>query len=68
MAVFQIELDQPELNTVLAALRYYQAQGLGEPHNRPDAIHDIATHGDEVSLDERAIDDLCERINCAPEL
>ncbi len=54
-----------ELSTILAALRYYQRQGLGEPHNRPDDIHELATCGDEcVSLDDHGIDRLCEALNC----
>ena len=60
-----VTLDDAELGTVLAALRYYQSQGLGDPANRPQEIHDIATAGDTViSLDDGAIDELCERINC----
>ncbi len=51
-------------NTILAALRFYQAQGMGDPANRADDIHDIATNGDEdISLDAAGIDQLCEDIN-----
>lgn len=58
-------MNNQELATVLAALRFYQANGQGNPANRSDAIHDIATAGDEViSLDDDGIDDLCERLNC----
>lgn len=58
-------LDLAELSTVLAALRYYQANGQCEPGNRSDEIDEIATCGDEVkSLDEYDIDALCERLNC----
>lgn len=61
-----MELDPQELNTVLAALRYYQRQGMGEPKNRPDWLHDIATNGDEeISLDDDGIDGLCEKLNGA---
>lgn len=60
-----IDLTKQERNTVLAALRYYQSQGMGEPCNRSDEIHDIATDGDETSLDDAGIDHLCERINGA---
>lgn len=50
--------------TILAALRYYQSQGLGDPANRPEAIHDIATdNGELVSLDDTAISNLCESMN-----
>jgi len=53
-------------NTILAALRFYQEKGMGEPVNRSDAIHDIATNGDEdISYDDGDIDDLCERVNSA---
>lgn len=57
-------LDGAEHATILAALRYYQQQGMGDPDNRSDDIHDIATNGDqETSLDEDGIDDLCEKLN-----
>lgn len=53
-------------NTILAALRFYQERGMGEPANRSDAIHDIATNGGEdVSMDDAGIDALCERVNSA---
>jgi hypothetical protein len=53
-----------ELSTILAALRFYQEKGQGDPANRSDEIHDLATSGDEVtSLDDAGIDALCERIN-----
>lgn len=59
-----IAVDGAEFNTILAALRFYQEQGQGEPHNRSDAIHEIATDGGaDTSLDANAIDVLCERIN-----
>ena len=51
------------MSTILAALRFYQSKGLGDPDNRPLDIHDIATDGDCISLDEHGIDDLCEAIN-----
>ena len=58
------ELDDTDQATILAALRYYQAGGQGEPDNRKHDIHDIATcGGDVISLDAEGIDDLCERIN-----
>jgi hypothetical protein len=60
-------LHSDELATVLAALRYYQQQGMGDPFNRSEDIHDIATNGGEVfsSLDDEGIDKLCESINHA---
>ena len=57
-------LTRQEVNTILAALRYYQENGQGDPFKRSDAIHDIATDGDtDISMDDEGIDDLCERIN-----
>lgn len=64
----RIELNYSELATVLAALRYYQFGGQGDPTNRTDDIHAIATDGDVISLDENGIEQLCEQINLAPEL
>lgn len=59
--------EPDEMATILAALRYYQEKGQGDPANRSDDIHEIATCGDEViSLDATAIDDLCERLNTSP--
>ena len=59
-----IEIDSQDRNTILAALRTYQAAGYGEPCNRPLPIHDIATNMDcEISMDSAGIDDLCQRIN-----
>lgn len=60
-------IESDELATILAALRFYQEKGMGNPDNRSDEIHDIATNGDEVtSLDDDGIDALCEKLNCAP--
>lgn len=62
----KINVSREEFNTILAALRYYQENGQGDPFNRSDAIHDIATDGGEqISLDAHSIDELCERINCS---
>ncbi len=59
-----LEITDQELNTILAALRYYQANGQGDPANREQGIHDIATNFDEqISLDAAGIDELCEDIN-----
>lgn len=56
-------MNAQDLNTILAALRFYQEEGMGDPDNRSDAIHDIATDGGiEVSLDDAGIDDLCDRL------
>ena len=59
-----ISVDAAELATILAALRFYQREGQGEPANRSDDIHLIATDGDsQISLDAEGIDAICERIN-----
>jgi len=59
-----ITINKAELSTILGALRVYQRCGMGDPANRSDDIHDIATDGDSViSLCAADIDALCERIN-----
>lgn len=59
--------DEQARNTILAALRFYQEKGQGDPFNRSEAIHELATNGDEeVSLDDEGIDELCQLINHAP--
>jgi ribonuclease PH len=64
MSQLTILVDPAEFATILAALRYYQQEGQGEPSNRSDGIHVIATDGDtHTSLDAAGIDALCERIN-----
>lgn len=62
-----LHVNDDERNTILAALRYYQHCGMGEPDNRPDWLHDIACPdpGNCTSLDETGIGELCERINTA---
>ncbi len=57
-------LDETETATILAALRFYQEKGQGDPAMRSLDIHDIATADDYViSLDDNGIDDLCEKLN-----
>lgn len=57
-------LDAESHATIIAALRYYQQQGMGDPFNRSDDIHELATNGDEVqSLDEGDIDNLVVELN-----
>lgn len=57
-------LDDAQHATVLAALRYYQEVGLGDPEHRSEAINDIATNSGKVtSLDRAGIDELCEQLN-----
>lgn len=62
---YKVLLTDQEIATILAALRYYQQNGQGEPANRSLDIHNIATNMDEtISLDEDGIDELCEKLNC----
>lgn len=60
-------LNAKEHATVLAALRYYQEQGLADDGiHRPRAIHEIATGGNgrfRHGLTADGIDRLCERLN-----
>lgn len=61
----QVEITRQEFNTILAALRFYQGAGQGDPANRSDSIHDIATDFDsDISMDAEGIDSLCEKLNC----
>ncbi len=65
-------MTDQEHATVLAALRFYQHQGLADdPGLRPDGIHDIATGGGNTgfvaSLNGRGIDMLCEQLNAGGE-
>lgn len=63
-SIFAFPFESAHRNTILAALRYYQSQGLGDPDKRPDDIHEIATNGgDDISLNDAGIDSLCEAIN-----
>ncbi len=55
--------EDTHLNTILAALRYYQENGQGDPANRSDDIQSIACPtADDTSLDADGIDELCEAI------
>tara|TARA_R110000868_G_scaffold237132_9_gene491622 strand:+ start:31258 stop:31761 length:504 start_codon:yes stop_codon:yes gene_type:complete len=57
-------LTAQELATILAALRFYQQCGMGNPENRSAPIHDIATDGGTIlDLDGDEIDQLCEKLN-----
>lgn len=62
--VDMLSLDAAQLGTILAALRFYQSKGLGDPDSRPADIHQIATNAGEVmaGLDDAGIDALCERL------
>lgn len=60
------EMTPQKRNTILAALRYYQDNGQGDPAKRSCWIHEIATDGDtEISMDDDGIDELCEELNTA---
>lgn len=60
----QERFSAEEHATILAALRFYQKHGQGDPANRSDDVHAIATDdGDLISLDEHGIDQLCEKLN-----
>jgi hypothetical protein len=63
--MYVLRVDEEEFHTVLAALRYYQERGQGDPFNRSARIHEIATNSGAVmsSLDDDGIDQLCERLN-----
>ncbi len=63
------QLNEDERNTVLAALRWYQHTGMGEPSTRPDWLQDIACPSeDATSLDDAGISTLCERLNGSGEV
>ena len=58
-----MNFDQREIATVLAALRFYQANFDDVNEMREE----MSLHFQEVEpLDHEEIDDLCERINCGP--
>jgi hypothetical protein len=56
---------QEELNTILAALRFYQERGMGDPFKRPSWLQEIACPNEnDTSLTASGIDSLCESLNC----
>lgn len=58
------DLEDDQVATLIAALRVYQREGMGDPFNRSREIHELATAGDTViSLDDNGIDDLCQTLN-----
>lgn len=63
MTVYEPTLTQVEIDTILAALRLYQAT----PH-LPNAIRAIAEANSASALCPEEVDDLCERLNFAPEV
>jgi hypothetical protein len=60
-----MKFTREELGTVLAALRFWQSQGMADdPSIRPNGLHEIATDCDKLtSLCGDDIDELCERLN-----
>jgi len=57
-----LQLTGPDVDTVLAALRFWQREGLSSAGHE---ITDIATsNGSHPALTVKDIDDLCEEINC----
>lgn len=56
-------IDAQDKATIRAALRFYQKEGMGDPVNRADDIHDLATDNDNViSHDSGGIDVLIKKI------
>lgn len=57
--------EDADLHTIIAALRYWQQQGMCDPVNRSDVMHDLATNGGEVmsSLDDESLDELVMGLN-----
>lgn len=68
MALY-IKLDETaQLNTILAALRFWQQREMTDPANRDNYMQSIATNmGEDTSLDDEGVDALCERINSRTE-
>jgi hypothetical protein len=59
-----LKIDGSAKATLVAALRFYQQKGQGDPFKRSDAIHYLATNGDqEISMDDDGIDDLVKAIS-----
>lgn len=57
-------VSDEERHTVIAALRFWQQQGMCDPKNRSDDFQDLATNGDEVtSLCDEELDALVENLN-----
>ena len=57
-------IDSRELSTILAALRYWQREGLMSCGHEGS----IACNGGDIKpLTATEIDDLCERLNCEEE-
>ena len=62
-----LQMDEREFATVLAALRYWQANNRQNAKRAPE--YDIASDSGKLQpLGDLEIDELCERINCEPTL
>lgn len=60
-------LNDRQHATVLAALRYYQIQNIRDPYSISWDLRQIADNcGQVVPLDDKEIDELCERLNATP--
>ena len=60
-------VNERELATILAALRFHQAEDLQAGRILDHAIRDIATDGGKFEpLDAEEVHDLCERLNLGP--
>lgn len=55
-------MSPQQLNTILAALCFYQQAGMADPAKRDPLIDQIATN-DGRALDDAEIDDLCHNLN-----
>ncbi len=58
-------MDDRQTATVLAALRYWQREGLNSSGHEIDAI--ATNDGEFAAMDAEEIDTLCEEINCGIE-
>ncbi|WP_133306555.1 hypothetical protein [Pseudomonas sp. LS-2] len=59
--------DEEVRHTLIAALRFWQSNGMCEPARRSDEFQDLATNNDEItSLCEDDVDALVELLNCCP--
>ena len=69
LADVRYRLEREDIATIVAALRYYQQEGQGDPDNRDSMIQDLATAGGEItSRDDDGIDALCEQLNCCSDV
>jgi len=63
--MFNLNVTEQQLHTIIAALRFYQTCGMGSPNNRSVWLDDLATNGGDgvTSLDTEGIDTLVHHIN-----